>query len=977
MFGAIFAASLFVGVSSYALEPEFIEHNLSLTQVTLDDEGILQAIAETGDGNIGRHVLQNPVTMKFVPGQNSIYVVEKAGRVRHVTYDVRSDGLYENFSVQADAVIDISDIVSTSVDRGLLGLAIDPDFQSNGHIYLGFTYENDPDTPGFDVIDTSIGGCENVSLVSAPDHCTQLAPKTARVSRFTVVDDFAQRSSEKILLGKIVGSPSQPSCSYFNDGRNVDCIFADSGSHAAPSLDFFRDGTLAVFTGDGAGFYEAELQAFRSMYRDNLSGKVLRIDPDTGEGLADNPYYTGNPNDVESKVWSSGLRNPYGLQIIDTGNNFIGEPVGGMVGWNQVESILHVPESSFMGWACFSYETTLTHYQYFCIDNDAKRPKDLDGNDMSTTPAALVYRHQEKHNYAAAVAGGALLTSDIYGDLKGKYAFADYRIGEMYMGDFSSDYKTLTVPRESPGGDDAPLIPFTKGGLGAPVAFITAPNGIVYIVDIFAGRIDGTNYGSIVELGMKGNDQPLRSEAIMTINTPSEDMFAREFICADSMIHVSAQVTCRWDFGDGDVVRVGINESTTHHYDDPGVYGVTLTLEASVDEILASISDNVIIVDFSETVLAEPYLDGIDLPGNPIAVSQSFDVTVHVGNAGSNRPFYVMLNVFSELQGEVEAVRSQYWISSSDNTAILAHTFENLIFRDEGRYNFFISYIHTDDEGVPITGATGNVFAGSMIISGRSGNETDMPVNTDGEGIDIASESVCKAERPSEDAHCVVHHQKWYELCTGDASEVGGLNIDRLVYKVGVRHDLCYVPVGAAVPDDDNENVLEDNVISMQCIEERPSEDAHCVVHHHKWYELCTGDESEEGGPNIDNLIYKVGVRHNLCYADGHINDSSTISDITDEGGNSTTTSVLDTDECLIIEHERHPERNGIWGWAPNPLPTALNDGCWNVPVTGQIVSSVCDLHDPRSEIYECPDNRRYYGDGMPLAEMPLAIIAE
>ncbi len=703
---------------SVVLNPEFINDQLVFNQMTITAEGIQNKIDTTGDGNVRNHALIEPVTMKFVPGQNSIFVVEKKGRVRHVTYDVAADGGYENFQILPNPIVDIRDITSFAVDRGLLGLAIDPDFENNGFIYLGYTYENDPSKPAFE-LDPSIINCDGFTEETAPDRCTQLAPKTARVSRFTVVNGTASRDSEKVLLGEIVGSPSQPSCSYFKNGVNVDCIFADSGSHAAPSLDFFLDGTLGVWTGDGAGFYQAELQAFRSMYLDNLSGKALRIDPETGKGLTDNPFYTGNVDDVQSKIWATGLRNPYGLQVVDTGNDAVGEPIGGMVGWNQVEAILRVPRGGFMGWPCFSFETTVTNYKFLCDEQNPQRPLDLAGNEMPTTPAALIYRHQPVFNYASAVAGGAFLESPIYGDNVGEYVFADYRIGQSFKGTFNNDYTTLSVPREDPGGDNAPLIPFAKGGLNAPVAFITAPNGIVYIVDIFSGRIDGFNFGSIVELTVQG-DAPEKTIAEIDVNIAGSNSLSRVFDCDRSVVHTGEPTNCFWDFGDGNTDRVPKGESANNQYAAQGTYKVTLTIETLAGDILATTSENVTITDLDNVPKAEPFLVDATLPNINTAISQNFDVTVRVGNNGVNAPFYIELKAFDETSAEVGELRSQHFVSGIGNGAFTTHTFENLVFRDEGDYDFNVNYLYADSDG-NILGESAADFVGQIKIFSRSG----------------------------------------------------------------------------------------------------------------------------------------------------------------------------------------------------------------------------------------------------------------
>ena len=64
----------------------------------------------------------------------------------------------------------------------------------------------------------------------------------------------------------------------------------------------------------------------RSQLVDSLNGKVLRIDPATGNGLPSNPYYdAANPRSARSRVWALGLRNPCRMSLRpNTGSHFPG-----------------------------------------------------------------------------------------------------------------------------------------------------------------------------------------------------------------------------------------------------------------------------------------------------------------------------------------------------------------------------------------------------------------------------------------------------------------------------------------------------------------------------------------------------------------------------------------------------------------------------------------------------------------------------
>lgn len=248
----------------------------------------------------------NPVGMTF-DENNRLYVWEKGGIV-HVV-DTNGTRLPE-------PLIDLSEEVGDWYDHGLVGFALDPAFLSNGYVYL--LYVVDPhhlfyhgtaqySTDSLDVPGATIG---------------RLVRYTADAS-----DDFSSidPASRRILIGE---SPS----------TGIPLV---SNFHGVGTLAFGLDGTLLVSSGDGTSasidvgmasdtFVDYTQQAlqrgilapdqhvgqFRSQYLGALNGKVLRIDPVTGDGLPSNPFYDPqNPRSAQSRTWSLGYRNPFRMSV--------------------------------------------------------------------------------------------------------------------------------------------------------------------------------------------------------------------------------------------------------------------------------------------------------------------------------------------------------------------------------------------------------------------------------------------------------------------------------------------------------------------------------------------------------------------------------------------------------------------------------------------------------------------------------------
>ncbi|MGK7888853.1 MAG: PQQ-dependent sugar dehydrogenase, partial [Leptolyngbyaceae cyanobacterium] len=269
-----------------------------------------------------------PTAFDWIPGSDTILVAEKDGLVKVV-----QDGV-----VQATPLLDLTERVNNAGDRGLGGLAVHPDFANTPYVYLAYTLDP-PETQSFpDDRNSKPDGRGN-----RPSQVIRITvsmdPVTNAVS---VVPD-----SEVILLGNnslwefttqgnSTAALGRPQSGIAEDGSYIeDYLVTDSLSHSVGMLQFGTDGSLFVANGDGASFNFADPRAVRVQDIDSLSGKILRVDPITGEGLGDNPFFNGDPNSNRSKVHSYGLRNPFRFAINkDTNTPYIGD-----VGWTQWEEI--------------------------------------------------------------------------------------------------------------------------------------------------------------------------------------------------------------------------------------------------------------------------------------------------------------------------------------------------------------------------------------------------------------------------------------------------------------------------------------------------------------------------------------------------------------------------------------------------------------------------------------------------------------
>lgn len=239
-----------------------------------------------------------PVGFTF-DANDRLYVWEKGGKV----------WIVENGMKRPSPLIDISQEVGNWRDHGFLGFALDPNFLSNGHIYLFYTvdrhYLMNYGTPNYNP--------------SANDYFSatimRLTRYTANGPDFNSVDP----SSRHILIGE-------------TKETGIPLLFE---SHSTGSLVFAPDGTLMLSAGDGASYNtvdigsdpqtyyaqalddgilrpEENVGAFRSQLLNSMNGKLMRIDPATGDGVPSNPFFNAaEPRSPRSRVWALGLRNPY------------------------------------------------------------------------------------------------------------------------------------------------------------------------------------------------------------------------------------------------------------------------------------------------------------------------------------------------------------------------------------------------------------------------------------------------------------------------------------------------------------------------------------------------------------------------------------------------------------------------------------------------------------------------------------------
>ena len=223
----------------------------------------------------------NPTAMAFAP-DGRLFVCQQGGQLR----------VFKNGALLAAPFVSLT--VDSNGERGLLGVAFDPNFATNNFLYVYYT-------------------------ATTPQVHNRVSRFTASVAN----PDVAQAGSEVAIL----------------DLNNL----SGATNHNGGAIHFGPDGKLYIAVGENANPANAQTIG-------NLLGKILRINPD-GSLPADNPTtfpgIAGSPSGINRAIWSVGLRNPYTFTFHPvSGRMFIND-----VGQNSWEEINDGISGSNYGWS--------------------------------------------------------------------------------------------------------------------------------------------------------------------------------------------------------------------------------------------------------------------------------------------------------------------------------------------------------------------------------------------------------------------------------------------------------------------------------------------------------------------------------------------------------------------------------------------------------------------------------------------------
>ena len=330
-------------------------------------------------------------------------------------------------------------------ERGLLGLALHPDFATNGHFYVSYS-----------------GTLQAGLSPNDWDHTTY-------ISEFTVSandPNQANPDSERVLLAM-----DKPGYNY-------------EAGHIA----FGPDGYLYIATGDSVRDPATEVGKF-AQDTSSLLGKILRINvngtADTGQNYlipADNPFASG---EGRPEIFAYGFRNPYrfSFDVSDSGKTrlFVAD-----VGQALMEEVNLVEPGGNYGWsiregtACFNPQNW-NHPLESCPTSGLSEP-------------IIAYTHQDD---LSAIIGGIVYRGNDLPDLTGNYVFGDWgrgngRLFVAYPPALGRGlWKTAEIQAKIPGN---------HAGIGQLLGIGQDENGEIYLLTKAPGTGPIGNSGAVYKI---------------------------------------------------------------------------------------------------------------------------------------------------------------------------------------------------------------------------------------------------------------------------------------------------------------------------------------------------------------------------------------------------------------------------------------------------------------------------------------------
>jgi glucose/arabinose dehydrogenase len=485
--------------------------------------------------------VEEPTAIRFA-ADGRVFVAEKSGVI--LVYSGLDDTTPSVFA-------DLSEKVYGAGDRGLLGLALDPKFPQRPYVYALYTYDHqlgDPDPkprwndgcptpPGFETNGCVVSG-RLVKLTASGDHSS---------GEQVLIEGWCQQFPSH-SIGALQFDSS--GALYVSGGDGASYNGADYGQFGYPQKNPCGDpptgvgGTQTPPSAEGGALRSQDLRTPSSAGDPTgLNGALLRVDPETGAGLAGNPLATSLDQN-ERRIVAYGFRNPFRFAI----NPETNEVYVGNVGAEEYEEIDRFNPASGQlydsGWPCIEGSAPNPAY----VGLGLKVCEDLYADPSATALPFYAYDHTETlvpedpcpYANGSALSGMAFYQGDAFpASYDGALFFSDSVRGCIYA--------MFAGPDGRP--DPSTLVPFVSdAGLYPGIDIEVGPEGDLFYTDLFGPEFSA---GSIHRISyFSGNQPPVAQLDVDKAWSPGE--LTATFDAGGSTDADGDPLTYEWDLeGDG------------------------------------------------------------------------------------------------------------------------------------------------------------------------------------------------------------------------------------------------------------------------------------------------------------------------------------------------------------------------------------------------------------------------------------------
>ncbi len=383
------------------------------------EDPILEPIAE-GNVTIGLEVVATGLTAPnwgtFAPGDSGrLFVADQDGILHAIDL---ATGDKSTFLDAGGLLVPLGAAPEIGLDfdeRGFIGVAFHPGYQSNGLLY---TYTSEPADSG------------------AADFTTQ--PPGTTANHMSVITEWR------------VPNPADPAAVVYPPSRRVLMrIDQPQFNHNSGAIVVLPDGTLLFTVGDGGGADDQpdkDNQLFiteimvghgdvgNGQNPETILGSVVRIDPAGNSAPngqyavpANNPFYVpgaanggmaGCADGLCDEIYAYGFRNPFRMSVdAKTGLAFLGD-----VGQNDIEEVDIVVGGGNYGWKIKEGSFLFDDNGAEQTDGPAFPSKDSPGQPLGMIDPVAQYDHDE----GVSVIGGFVYRGNGVGQLRGRYVFGEF-----------------------------------------------------------------------------------------------------------------------------------------------------------------------------------------------------------------------------------------------------------------------------------------------------------------------------------------------------------------------------------------------------------------------------------------------------------------------------------------------------------------------------------------------------------------------